>query len=215
MEPKNSEILHVSTEPLTSKFQRLEGERLILEPLSESHTEQFYALIDPEIWKWYTVQIKNEDDMKGYIQKHLEDCQSGRTQAFAIKLKENHELIGSSSYINIDKFNRRVEIGSTWYAPKWQRTFVNTECKLLLLDYAFETLGCICVQFHTDNLNERSREAIQRLGAKLDGVLRHHRICQDGRVRHSAVYSITEAEWPPVKEHIQGLLDRGESPEEV
>ncbi|MCB0357338.1 MAG: GNAT family N-acetyltransferase [Bdellovibrionales bacterium] len=197
---------YTSLKPIKLEYSSIEGQRLILEPLELSHRNELCELIDPKIWLWYTIPIYNSEDMDSYIKRHLADQESGSGLTYVVRLKDTDKIVGSSRFCNIDKANKRVEIGSTWYSPKWQRTFVNTECKLVMLTYAFEHLGCICVQFQTDSLNEKSRAAIQRIGAKPDGILRNHRICHDGRIRHSAFYSITEAEWPKVKQHIANLL---------
>lgn len=190
-------------EPLT-----LEGRRLRLEPLSAAHLDELTALVDPEIWRWYTIRVESEAQFRAFMESILTDQSLGKTLAFAIRDKATGELVGSSRYMNLDPANRRLEIGSTWYAPKWQRTFVNTESKYLMLAHSFEVLSCIGVQFQTDVLNERSRRAIERLGAKLDGILRAQRIRFDGRVRDSAFYSITAAEWPDVRGRLLRSLER-------
>lgn len=200
------EEVFTSTNPISLSSENLTGEKLTLEPLKPEHWEELYQLIDPGIWQWYTTPINNTKDMDAYIDKQLSGHSAGTSRTYVVRLNETGELVGSSRFCNVDKPNKRVEIGSTWYSPKWQRTFVNTECKLLMLTHAFETLGCICVQFQTDSLNSKSRAAILRIGAKADGILRNHRICHDGRIRHSAFYSITEKEWPETKEHILKLM---------
>ena len=192
---------------LKIKSVTLEGEKLRLEYLEQHHVDELLPLIDPQIWKWYTTQITNEADFRHFIGNILEEQKTNRTLAFAIREKSSNQLIGSSRFLNIDVPNRRAEIGSTWYAPKWQRTFANTEAKFPMLQHAFETLSCISVHFQTDSLNERSRTAIERLGAKLDGVIRNQRICDTGRIRHSATYSITNDEWPNIKLHLMQLKD--------
>ena len=129
--------------------------------------------------------------------------------AYAVRDNKSGELVGSTRYLNIDAANRRLEIGGTWYAAHAQRTGINTECKLLLLTHAFEVLHCIAVEFRTDWFNQRSQAAIERLGAKRDGVLRNHRIMPDGRIRDTVCYSIISSEWPGVKINLRHKLDRG------
>lgn len=187
----------------------LEGQHLRLEPLSESHLEELVSLFDVEIWRWYTDQIKTPDALRSFLQKILHEQTAGRTLAFAIRDKKSGQTVGSSRFMNVSPAHRKVEIGSTWYGPRWQRTFANTESKYLMLSHAFDSLSCISVQFQTDALNEKSRAAIERLGAKLEGVHRNDRICSDGRIRNSVYYSITDSEWPEVK---QRLLVRLNSP---
>ena len=127
---------------------------------------------------------------------------------FVVRDKLRGDIVGSTRYFNVDAANRRLEIGHTWYARRAQRTAINTECKLLLLTYAFETLQCIAVEFRTHWFNHRSREAILRLGAKQDGVLRNHQVLPDGSKRDTVVFSIIDGEWPAVKAHLRALLER-------
>lgn len=187
----------------------LSGTRLQLEPLTAEHLDDLSRLCEPEIWQWYTVPISTPEALKRFLSNILNEQESNRTLAFAIRDRASGLLIGSSRYMNLDPTNRRIEIGSTWFSAKWQRTYGNTESKLLMLSHAFENLCCISVCFQTDALNEKSRRAIERLGARLDGILRFHRICQDGRIRDSAVYSITELEWPKIKTELIERLTRG------
>ena len=127
---------------------------------------------------------------------------------FAVRDAASGDIVGSTRYFNVDAVNRRLEIGHTWYARRAQRTAINTECKLLLLTHAFEALGCIAVEFRTHWFNQASRSAIERLGAKLDGVLRNHQLLPDGSRRDTVVYSIIDGEWPAVRSHLKFLLDR-------
>jgi RimJ/RimL family protein N-acetyltransferase len=180
----------------------LEGSHLRLEPLSEGHLEELVSLFDVEIWRWYTDQINTCDALRSFLQKVLEEQSLGRTLAFAIREKKSERLVGSSRFMNVSPVHRKVEIGSTWYGRSWQRTFANTESKYLMLSHAFDSLSCISVQFQTDVLNEKSKAAIERLGAKLEGVHRNDRICFDGRIRDSVYYSITQSEWPEVKQRL-------------
>lgn len=187
----------------------LASDRLELEPLQDRHIDELVALFDPEIWRWYTTRIADRVSLVAFLRQILQDQSAHRTLAFAIREKGGGTLVGSSRFMNLQPAHRRIEIGSTWYAPSWQRTFVNTEAKFLMLSHAFETLSCISVQLQTDVLNEKSRAAIERLGAKLDGILRNDRICDDGRIRHSAYYSITAQEWPEVRQRLQTKIHQG------
>ena len=196
-------IFRLKIEPVV-----LTGPRLTLEPLHERHFEELYPILNPEIWKWYTVQIQTEKDLSGFLWQRLKEQTEGRSLCFAIRDNASRRLVGSSCFLNIDEDNRRIEIGSTWFAVDWQRTYANTESKFLMLSHAFERLSCICVQFQTDTLNEKSRKALERLGARCDGILRSHRICQDGRIRDSIFYSIIEPEWSEVRERIRLRLER-------
>ncbi|PJZ78621.1 GNAT family N-acetyltransferase [Leptospira neocaledonica] len=179
---------------------RLSGDRVELVPLGLEHADVLTeALQDGELWKlWYT-NIPEPEGMKAWIQKALEEQEAGLSLPFAVIRKEDSKLLGTTRYLNIEKDARRLEIGATWYPKSVQKTFVNTECKLLLLEHAFETLGCIAVEFRTHIMNFTSRKAIERLGAKLDGILRNHRISKNGTLRDTAVYSITKEEWPTVR----------------
>jgi len=181
----------------------LQGERVSLEALDATLVDELVSAFDPStwpaIWRWYTVQIADASALRRFLDGILREQSEGKTVAFAIRDRASGRLIGSSRFMNIDVPNRRVEIGSTWYAPEWQRTWANTEAKRLMLAHAFEAWGCLCVQLQTDALNERSRRAIERLGARLDGVLRSHRVCDDGRIRDSAVYSVLRDEWPAAR----------------
>ncbi|WP_420787844.1 GNAT family N-acetyltransferase [Shewanella chilikensis] len=184
----------------------LTGEHVILEPLSQDHLPALsLAVADGELWRlWYT-SVPHPDEMKEYIQQALESEQRGETLAFAVRSRDSGAIVGCTRICNWDQANRRLEIGYTWYAKSVQRSAINTETKLLLLEYAFETLDVMAVEFRTHFHNQASREAITRLGAKQDGILRNHRLLKDGSVRDTVVYSIIDSEWPEVK---QGLKDR-------
>lgn len=193
----------VAVFPFELKPVRLETAHLVLEPLEERHLDDLVALFDPAIWRWYTIRIERPEDLRRFVSEILAEHEQGKTVAYAVREKTSGRIIGSTRFMNVDAANRRLEIGSTWYAPAWQHTYANTECKLALLTHAFEALSCISVCFQTDVLNTRSRTAIERLGAKPEGIVRCHRICSDGRVRDSAIYSITYEEWPQVKERLR------------
>jgi RimJ/RimL family protein N-acetyltransferase len=189
-------------EPIT-----LRGEHVTLEPLSlQRHDELVEAASDGELWKlWYTF-IPTPDQMKADIEKRLEQQSKGSMLPFAVISADTGKAVGMTSYMNIDAEQRRVEIGSTWYRQSVQRSALNTECKLMLLTHAFEQLDCIAVEFRTHFFNHQSRRAIERLGAKLDGILRNHRRATDGTLRDTCVYSIIANEWPTVRSHLRHQL---------
>ena len=150
--------------------------------------------------------IPHADDMEAEIERRLSLRETGSMQPFSIIEKASGKVVGQTTYMNIDAKNRRVEIGSTWYRKSVQRTPLNTECKLLLLTHAFEVLDCIAVEFRTHVVNEASRRAIERLGAKFDGILRAHMMMANGTIRDTAVYSVIAPEWPTVKAHLSQKL---------
>jgi RimJ/RimL family protein N-acetyltransferase len=186
----------------------LRGRHASLEPLRSEHSQMLAdAVRDGELWKlWYTT-IPSPDRMDAEIERRLMLQDQGSMLPFTV-LDAAGTPVGMTTYMNIDAVHKRVEIGSTWYAARVQRTLLNTECKLMLLEHAFETLQCIAVEFRTHRFNTASRRAIERLGAQLDGILRAHQRAADGTLRDTAVYSITGAEWPTVKSHLQWQLQR-------
>lgn len=185
----------------------LKGKNVQLLPLRAEHLSGLQeAVSDGELWKlWYTF-IPTPDKMEAWIRKAREEEDARVSLPFVVQSKEG-KILGSTRYMNIEKDARRLEIGTTWYAKSVQRTPVNTECKLLLLQHAFETLNCIAVEFRTNYFNFPSRKAIERLGAKLDGILRNHRWNSNGTLRDTAVYSILQSEWPTVKNNLRFKLD--------
>lgn len=185
-------------EPVT-----LRGRRVVLEPLSKSHAPGLAeAAATGDLWKtWYT-SIPSPDRMDAEIDRRLGLQRDGSMLPFSVVEPICGEAVGMTTYMNIDAKNRRVEIGSTWYARRVQRTGLNTEAKLLLLTHAFETLDCIAVEFRTHWMNQQSRTAIARLGAKQDGILRQHQFAPDGTLRDTVVFSIIAPEWPTVKTHL-------------
>ena len=191
-------------EPVT-----LEGVHVRLEPLSAAHHDDLVTAVrDGELWTlWYTT-VPEPAGMSAEIERRLALQKSGSMLPFAVVDARSGEAVGMTTYMNVDAVNRRVEIGSTWYRKSVQRTPLNTECKLLLLTHAFEALGCIAVEFRTSSFNDRSRRAIERLGAKLDGVLRSHMLHTDGTLRDTYAYSIIAAEWPAVRAHLRHELER-------
>ena len=190
------------TEPIA-----LSGRHAALEPLAyEHHDALVEAVRDGELWKlWYTA-VPAPEGMRAEIERRLTLQQAGSMLPFAVRSLASGSIVGMTTYMNIDANNRRVEIGSTWYARSAQRTPLNTECKLLLLTHAFETLACIAVEFRTGFFNYASRRAIERLGAKQDGILRSHQRYADGSLRDTVVYSIVVPEWPAVKRHLEFKL---------
>ena len=186
----------------------LEGVHATLVPLATEHEAGLItAARDGELWNlWYT-SVPAPEKMGADIQRRLGLQASGSMLPFTV-LDADGAVAGETTYMNIDATHRRVEIGSTWYASRVQRTPLNTECKLMLLTHAFEALGCIAVEFRTHRLNTQSRRAIERLGAQLDGILRAHQRSPDGSLRDTAVYSITAAEWPAVRQHLRWQLQR-------
>jgi N-acetyltransferase len=185
----------------------LEGRHVRLEPLSQAHHADLAAVgLAEDLWRWIPTPVRTPEEMAGYIATALEEQACGVALPFALMEKAGGRAIGSTRYGNIDRTHHRVEIGWTWVAPEWQRTAVNTEAKYLLLRHAFETLGCIRVELKTDSLNERSRAAILRIGAREEGTFRNHMITGSGRIRHSVYFSILDSEWPDVKSRLQMKL---------
>jgi len=185
----------------------LSGPHAQLKPLSHDHIDGLTeAVKDGELWKlWYT-SIPNPADMGKEIDRRLGLQAAGSMLPFTV-FDADGRIAGMSTYMNVDATNRRVEIGSTWYARRVQRSALNTQCKLLLLTHAFERLECIAVEFRTHFFNQQSRRGIERLGAKLDGILRSHQIAGNGTLRDTAVYSIIAAEWPTVRAHLTYQLN--------
>jgi len=188
-------------EPVT-----LKGRHATLVPLSQDHHDDLVAAVkDGALWNlWYTF-IPKPENMKAEIARRLALQEKGTMLPFAI-LDTGGKAVGMTTFMDADAANRRVEIGSTWYRMAVQRTAMNTECKLMLLTHAFERMACIAVEFRTHFLNRQSRSGIERLGAKLDGILRSHRIMPDGTLRDTVVYSIVASEWPTVKTHLSWQL---------
>ena len=163
---------------------------------------------DGELWNlWYTT-IPTPDQMQAEIDRRLGLQNQGSMLPFAVIEKSTGKTVGMTTYFNIDATNKRLEIGATWYRKRVQRTALNTECKLMLLTHAFEQLKCIAVEFRTHFFNHQSRAGIERLGAKLDGVLRQHRVSRNGTLRDTCVYSIIDREWPTVKGHLTHQLTK-------
>ncbi|MDX6709618.1 MAG: hypothetical protein QOH96_634 [Blastocatellia bacterium] len=188
----------------------LNGVGVRLEPLGLEHLEQLCEVgIDGDLWRYSPTVIQTPADMRKYIETALRERDAGVALPFATVEKSTGRAIGSSRFGNIDRTNLRVEIGWTWIAKDRQRTRVNTEAKYLMLRHAFEELGCNRVEFKTDSLNERSRNAILRIGATQEGIFRNHIIMPGGRLRHSVYFSIINSEWPAVKDDLEGKLGIG------
>ncbi|ABM25232.1 MULTISPECIES: GNAT family N-acetyltransferase [Shewanella] len=185
----------------------LSGEHVVLEPLSLSHVAALsLAVADGELWHlWYT-NVPEPSEMKAYVTQAIEDAQRGESFPFAVRDRVSGEIVGCTRICHWESEHRHLEIGYTWYAKRAQRTGINTESKLLLLTFAFESLDAIAVEFRTHWHNQASRQAIARLGAKQDGVLRNNRILKDGTIRDTVVYSIIDTEWPTVKSGLQFRL---------
>ena len=185
----------------------LKGAHARLEPLSHQHLDGLTeAVKDGELWKlWYTL-IPRPEDMSKEIERRLSLQAAGSMLPFTV-FDAADKIAGMTTYMNVDAANRRVEIGSTWYAKSVQRSALNTQCKLLLLAHAFDKLGCIAVEFRTHFFNQQSRRGIERLGAKLDGILRNHQVATNGTLRDTVVYSIIASEWPTVRAHLTYQLN--------
>lgn len=187
----------------------LEQGNIRLEPLSIEHLQGLItATQDGELWNIRVTSAPHPNQVAAYIEHALQQREQQQRQAFAVINTQTGKVLGTSSYHDIVPNIRRLEIGYTWYAASAQRTHVNTTCKFLLLRHAFEDLGAQLVGFRTDNFNYRSQRAIERLGAKKDGVLRHHQPRKDGTVRDTVMYSIRAGEWTEIKAHLQDLLQK-------
>ena len=192
----------MSVEPVT-----LEGNHVRLEPLSLEHLDALCAAgLDPEIWKFTTVNIRNRDEMRAYIEEALQLSAAGTVIAFATCDKGSNTIVGSTRFADIQKQHRTMEIGWTWIARSHQRTAVNTEAKYLMLRHAFEKMDARRVMLKTDETNLKSRAAIARIGAKQEGILRNHMLVWGGRNRNSVIFSIIAEEWPEVKRNLEAKL---------
>ncbi|MBI3283295.1 MAG: GNAT family N-acetyltransferase [Burkholderiales bacterium] len=189
----------------------LSGQHVSLEPLEPSHLPALQAAAaDGELWKLFFTSVPMPERTQLWLDQALEMQAQAKALPFVVREKSSGQIVGTTRYCNIDRNNRRLEIGYTWYARRVQRSAVNTECKLLLLSHAFDALDCIAVELRTDWLNRKSQAAIERLGAKRDAVLRNHMILPDGRIRDTVVYSIIQNEWAGVKKNLQFLHSKYE-----
>jgi N-acetyltransferase len=187
----------------------LEGTHVRLEPLTLNHLDALCEIgLDDDLWRWIPKPVHSREDMQDYIRTALQWQADGTAIPFATVERSSKRVAGSTRYMNIDRPNRHVEIGATWVGRPWQRTAVNTEAKYLMLRYAFEELGCMRVELKTDELNERSRNAILRIGANQEGIFRKHVLCTDGRQRNSVWFSIIDSEWPQVKASLEEKIGR-------
>ncbi len=188
----------------------LTGRNVRLEPLAEEHVPGLTAIgLEDSIWQYMPYGfMRNEDDIRGWVRRMLAHAGQGTDLPFAAIHLASGCVAGATRYMEIRPAHYGLEIGGTWYGAAYRRTHVNTECKYLLLEHAFEILKCIRVQLKTDSRNERSQRAIERIGAVKEGILRNHIILPDGHVRHSIYYSILDSEWPTVKMRLQQMLAR-------
>jgi len=190
----------------------LVGKQIELQPLSFAHARDLReAVAIDDLWKLTITIIPAPAEMEKYIETTLRAQADGQVLPFAIYHRGLGRAIGSTRYLNLRLKDRGVEIGGTWLAQPWQRTAVNTEAKYLLLRYAFESLGCLRVEFKTDVFNERSRRAIERIGGKQEGIFRKHMIMPNGRIRDSVYYSVIEEEWPAIKTRLEDRLTRSDT----
>jgi RimJ/RimL family protein N-acetyltransferase len=196
----------MSTEMIVAPV-TLEGRHVRLEPLTQAHHAGLTAVgLVEELWRWIPNPVRTPEEMFDYIATALDEQARGVSLPFALIEKSSGRVIGCTRYGNIDRTHHRAEIGWTWVAPAWQRTGVNTEAKYVLLRHAFETLSCMRVELKTDSLNEKSRAAILRLGAREEGTFRNHMITASGRIRHTVYFSIVDSEWPEVKSRLQAMM---------
>ena len=188
----------------------LQGRHMRLEPLSLEHLDALCEVgLDETLWTLIPTRVHSREDMRNYIEAALRLRDAKSAIPFATVEQGTGRVVGSTRYMNIDVPNRHVEIGSTWIGRPWQRTAINTEAKFLMLRYAFETLGCLRVELKTDSLNEQSRKAILRIGAKQEGIFRNHMICWNGRIRHTVWFSVIDSEWLGVKAGLEEKLCAG------
>jgi len=191
----------------------LAGPRILLRPLLASDAAALVdAAADGELWNLPFTVVPSAETVDAYVGNALDGRTAGTVMPFATVVRETGRVIGSTRFWKIDRINRKLEIGSTWISASWQKTFVNTEAKLLMLRHAFEELQCVRVQFTTDEINAKSRAAILRLGAKQEGIVRHERIMPDGRKRNSVRFSIIDDEWPEVKARLEARFHASQEP---
>ena len=191
-------------EPVT-----LTGHLVELAPMRREHLDELAALgTEKDIWAHYTATYETREKMAAYIDQCLVEEERRSAMPFVIIERSSGKLAGGTRYLNIDRANYRLEIGSSWLHPQWQRTGLNTEAKYLLLTHAFETLNVMRVELKTDAWNTKSRAAMERIGAQYEGTFRYHMIRHDGRIRHSAYYAFVRPDWPATKAHIEGLMRR-------
>ena len=198
----------MSTTPAFSPFS-LEGRCVRLEPLRPEHAPMLWEVAKEhlsELFQWIPYKLQSLEDFQAFNRQVLDEQSRGLSVPFGTFERSSNQIAGTTRYMNMDLTNRKVEIGSTWIAPRWQRTAINTEAKYLMLRHAFEVWNCLRVELKTDALNQRSRNAILRLGAKEEGTLRKHMLAYDGRQRDSVYFSILDTEWLEVKAHLESKL---------
>jgi N-acetyltransferase len=203
----------VNNVPTTSKFAlaTLEGNVVRLEPIRHEHVQLFWEAAEgsvDDIFRWFPWSMRTLEDFRKYVDRVVIEQDAGLSVGFATVVRSSGQIVGSTRFMNIDGPNRHVEIGSTWIVPAWQRTAVNTEAKYLMLRHAFEHWGCFRVELKTDALNQQSRTAILRLGAKEEGIFRKHVVTWNGRVRDSVYFSILDTEWPEIKSNLSERCQR-------
>src|SRR5215472_3102215 len=187
----------------------LEAQNVRLEPLSLAHFPRLAEIgLQRDIFRWFTEPVRTEAAMRKFIVTALEEQEAGKSLPFATIDRQLGLAVGSTRFMNIEPAHLRVEIGGTWTAPEWQRTPVNTEAKYLMMRHAFETWGCNRVELKTDSLNEQSRRAIARIGAKEEGIFRNHMVTASGRLRHSVYFSVIRKEWPQVKAALEAKMEK-------
>jgi RimJ/RimL family protein N-acetyltransferase len=187
----------------------LEGATVRLEPLGRQHLERLIEIgTGTDIFQWYPMPVHTAEDMRAFVEAALTDQGAGTALPFATVERHSGLVIGSTRFANVDRPNRRVEIGWTWIVPAWQRTAANTEAKYLMLRHAFDVWGCNRVEFKTDSLNVQSRAALSRIGAVEEGTFRNHVVTASGRLRHSVYFSVIREEWPAVRSKLEAKLRR-------
>ncbi|HEX6558258.1 MAG TPA: GNAT family protein [Longimicrobiales bacterium] len=190
----------------------LEGSLVRLEPMTSQHVDAMSAAgLAPELWEWTTTMLRSVEDVAKYVEDALALRAAGSAMPFVTVSKPEDRVVGSTRFANYDAANRRVEIGWTWIGPAWQRTGVNVEAKLLMLEHAFEMLACNRVEFKTDARNEKSRNALAGIGAQEEGTLRSHMVLWNGRLRDSVYYSVIREEWPAVRAHLRARVQRSQA----
>jgi RimJ/RimL family protein N-acetyltransferase len=200
----------LATNPATSLI-TLEGAHVRLEPLKPEHAPMLWQIAKEhlsELFQWIPYKLESLAEFEDFNARVLDEQARGLSVPFATFQRKPNQIVGTTRYMNMDLANRKVEIGSTWIAPQWQRTVINTEAKYLMLCHAFEVWNCVRVELKTDALNQRSRNAILRLGAKEEGTLRKHLLTWNGRQRDSVYFSILDTEWPQVKAQLESKLRR-------
>ncbi|MFL5356042.1 GNAT family N-acetyltransferase [Archangium sp.] len=208
MSTENDPLLYRETTPLIAPPVTLEGVAVRLEPLAMSHAPALAAVVEPSLFEFFPMVLSSLQDVEAYIAEALEAVERGVERPFVIIEKQTGTPVGSTRYLDIQRKHRTLEIGHTWLAKRVWRSRVNTECKYLLLRQAFEELKVMRVQLKTDRRNVRSRAAIERIGARFEGILRHHMLVRGGVVRDSAYFSVIDTEWPEVKKGLEAKLAR-------